>query len=294
MSQGSPEVGDYMSADVETVAPDDRVEDVAGRMLDGDYGGFPVVKGRRVVGYVSARDLLGAGDDDPVAVAMSEDLLVASPDMDVQDAARVMLRSGIQKLPVVDDDGHLLGIISNADVVRSQIERATPDKVDKLTRTLSMIHDVDAHVERREVALADLKPTQHTVFADELEGRVYELERGLAEPLVIVDNRGVRPPDQSTVQSFDPGDASERPPADPEDGLVLADGHHRAIAAKRLGIEEMDAYAIVLEERVDLGMAKTGAEQNLDTIEDIEIEDHARHPLVKRTERLRDEEQSGE
>jgi len=290
MAQGTPRVGDYMSVDVESVDPEDSVATVGRRMLEGDHGGFPVVKGRRVVGYVSARDLLRAEDDDPVSAAMSEDLLVASPDMAVQDAARVLLRAGIQKLPVVDEEGHLLGIIANADVIRSQIERATPDKVDKLTRTLSTIHDVEAHVERREVALADLTPSQDTVYADELEGRVYELERGLAEPLVVVDNRGTRPPDQATVQAFEGGDSGESALADPADGLVLADGHHRAMAARRLDVDEMDAYVIVLGERVDLGLAKTAWEGGLDSFEDVTVEDAARHPLVERTERLRDEE----
>jgi IMP dehydrogenase len=289
MADRSPRVGEYMSEEVATVAPDERVEDVAERMLGGDHSGFPVVKGRHVVGYVSARDLLGAGDGDPVSAAMSQDPLVASTDMAVQDAARVILRAGIQKLPVVDEDGRLLGIIANADVIRSQIERATPDKAEKLTRTLSTIHDVEAEVERREVELANLKPSQATVYADELEGRIYELERGLAEPLLVVDNRGVRPPDQATVGTFE-DDSTPSPPEEPEDGLVLADGHHRAIAARRLGIEEMDAYVIVLEERVDLGLAKTEWPGSLDSMADVTVEDQARHPLVERTERLRDEE----
>jgi IMP dehydrogenase len=288
MPERSPRVGEYMSEEVATVAPEASVGDVAERMLGGDHSGFPVMKGRHVVGYVSARDLLGADDDDPVADAMSEDPLVASPDMAVQDAARVILRAGIQKLPVVDDEGRLLGIIANADVIRSQIERATPDKADKLTRTLSTIHDVDAEVERREIELADLKPSQATVYADELEGRIYELKRGLAEPLLVIDNRGVRPPDQATVGSFEAsGDGTVEPSAH-ADGLVLADGHHRAMAARRLSIETMDAYVIALDERVDLGLAKTEWSEPVNSIEDVRIEDQARHPLVERTQRLRD------
>ena len=194
---------------------------------------------------------------------MTEDIIVAHPQMAVQDAARVILRSGIQKLPVVDDDGALVGIISNADVVRSQIERATPGKVDKLARTLGSIHGVSTHEERRTVRLSELTPTQPTVYADELEGRVYELERGLAEPLVVIDNGG---------------------------DLVLADGHHRVKAALRLGIETMDANVIVLDETVELGMSETAADSGLESVADIRIDDYARHPLVERTERLQSEE----
>ena len=223
------------------------------------HKGFPVTQGRTVEGFVSAGDLLLADDDAPVFTVMSEDLIVAHPEMKITDAGRVILRSGIQKLPVVDDADNLVGIISNADVVRSQIERATPGKVGKLMRTLEQIHGVELTEERREVRLADLTPTQTRVYADELEGRQYELNRGLAEPLVVIDNDGV---------------------------LHLADGHHRVMAAHEMGIEQMDAYVIVPQERVDLGMAKTAEKGGLETITDIEIVDYARHPLVETTKRL--------
>jgi IMP dehydrogenase len=260
----APTVRDYMTRDVATVSPDDTVGDVATRIAESDeHSGFPVCEGRHVEGFVSARDLLLESDREPIFKVMSTDLLVAHPEMKIDDAARVILRSGIRRLPVVDDAGNLVGIISNADVIRSQIERATPDKVDKLKRTLETIHDVSVSEERHEVDLADLTPTQGKVYADELEGRRYELQHGLAEPLVVIDNTGER---------------------------LLADGHHRVKAADSLGIDEMDAYVIFLGERVDLGMAKTAAKEGLDTIDDISVVDYAHHPLVQKTHRLRDEE----
>jgi IMP dehydrogenase len=179
--------------------------------------------------------------------------------MNVTDAARVILRSGIRKLPVVDDAGNLVGIISNTDVVRSQIERATPEKVGKLMRTLEQIHGVTVHEERRTVHLRELIPTQGRVYADELEGRQYELERGLAEPLVVIDNGGT---------------------------LVLADGHHRVLAADGIDITEMDAYVIVVDDPVELGMQRTAEKEGLASIDDVEIVDYARHPLIETTERL--------
>ena len=260
--EGKPTVQDYMTRDVVTVSPDDTVRDVAERIAESDqHSGFPVCEGRHVEGFISARDLLLHGDEEPIFRVMSTDLLVAHPEMNVDDAARVILRSGIQRLPVVDDAGNLVGIISNADVVRSQIERATPGKVDKLLRTLESIHGIDATEERREVTLTALTPTQGKVYADELEGRRYELERGLAEPLVVIDNDG---------------------------DLLLADGHHRVKAASQLGIEEMDAYVIVIDEPVEIGMAKTAAKEELETIDDIEAVDYAHHPLVETTHRLQE------
>ncbi|GAB7090238.1 ParB/RepB/Spo0J family partition protein [Halorubrum luteum] len=258
---GKPTVKEYMTREVETVSPDDTVGEVSARMIESaGHNGFPVTSGRTVEGFVSARDLLGAEDEDaPVFTVMSAELVVAHPEMKITDAARVILRSGIQKLPVVDDADNLVGIISNTDVVRSQIERATPGKVGKLMRTLEQIHGVEIEEERREIRLDKLTPTQARVYADELEGRQYELERGLAEPLVVIDNGGK---------------------------LYLADGHHRVMAAHEMGLAEMDAYVIIPNSPVELGMAKTAEKEDLSQIADIEIVDYARHPLVETTKRL--------
>ncbi|MFP8953030.1 CBS pair associated ParBc domain-containing protein [Natrialbaceae archaeon A-arb3/5] len=262
--QRKPQVDEYMTRDVATVSPDASVGTVATRIAESDeHSGFPVCERRRVEGFVTARDLLLAGDDEPIFKVMTTDLLVAHPEMKVTDAARVILRSGIQKLPVVDDAGNLVGIISNADVIRSQIERATPEKVGKLMRTLEKIHETDLSEERRTVPLSELTPTQERVYADELEGRRYELDRGLAEPLVVIDNDGA---------------------------LLLADGHHRVMAADQLGIDEMDAYVIVIDHEIELGMAETAAKADLEKINDIEVVDYARHPLVQTTKRLQSDE----
>ncbi|MFB6255000.1 MAG: CBS domain-containing ParB/RepB/Spo0J family partition protein [Halobacteriaceae archaeon] len=257
----SPTVKEYMTRDVETVSPDETVGAVAKRIAESDgHNGYPVCNGRQVEGFVGARDLLLEDDNEPIFKVMNEDLIVAHPDMNINDAARVILRSGIQKLPVVDDAGNLVGIISNADVIRSQIERVTPSKVAKLKDTLESIHDIEITQERREVALADLVPTQGKVYADELEGRSYELERGLTEPLVVINNAGT---------------------------LYLADGHHRVMAANKLDIDTMDAYVINIDSEVDLGMAKTANKEGLESIEDIRVVDYAHHPLVETIERLK-------
>jgi CBS domain-containing protein len=263
-SDDSPTVDEYMTHEVATVAPDETVGEVARRIAEsGDHSGFPVCTGRQVRGFVSASDLLLADESAAIETVMSTDLMVGHPEMDVDDAARVILRSGIQRLPVVDDDGDLVGIITNTDVLRSQIERATPGKVDQLRETIEDVHGVDTDQERRVVSLSELRPTQTKVYGDELEGRMYEIERGLAEPLVVIDNAGE---------------------------LLLADGHHRTTAAAELGIEDMDAYVIAIDEPVDLEMAKTAEDEDMASIEDITIVDYARHPLVEQTERYQDEE----
>ena len=258
-----PRVKAYMTRAVTTVSPTDTVEAVRAQ-IDGEDGhnGFPVTRDGRVEGFVTGRDLLAADAEATIADVMSAETIVADPEMTITDAARVIVRSDIEKLPVVDDAGELVGILSNTDVIRSQIERATPEKVAKLSRTLTDLHGVELTQERRSVALAELVPTQAEVYADELDGRRYELERGLAEPLVVIDAGG-------------------------DDGtLYLADGHHRALAADRLGIDEMDAYVIVPAEPLELGMAQTAAEQGLASIDDISVIEQDRHPLVETTTKL--------
>ncbi len=260
-----PRVKAYMTRAVTTVSPTDTVEAVREQIDGGDgHNGFPVCRDGRVEGFVTGRDLLAADSDETIAEVMSDETIVADPEMTITDAARVIVRSDIEKLPVVDDDGRLVGILSNTDVIRSQIERATPEKVAKLSRTLTEIHGVELTRERRSVALADLVPTQAEVYADELAGRRYELERGLAEPLVVIDAGG---------------DGSD---------LYLVDGHHRALAADCLAITETDAYVIVPAEPIELGMATTAAKQGLSSINDITLIEEDRHPLVETTTRLQE------
>jgi len=256
-SSSKPLVREYMSEEVVTVAPDDTVGEVIDKMTDKTgHSGFPVAEDGKLRGFVTAKRLLGRDELTPVSEVMATNLIVAESDMRVDDAARVILRSGIQKLPVVGDDGTLVGLISDSDVIRSQIERVTPSKVWKLMETLESIHETTVEEERREVPINELTPTQERIYADELDGRSYELKRGLAEPVIVIESG---------------------------DELVLVDGHHRTIAANRLGIEEMDAYVIVIDEDVELGMMETAEKAGLENLEDVEIVDYAHHPLIEAT-----------
>jgi predicted transcriptional regulator len=256
---GKKKVRDYMTYDVVTVDSGGTAKDVINAIRDTNHDGFPVVDGKKVVGYVAARDLLFVYPHTPVERIMSRHLIVADPDMDINDAARVIFRSGIQKLPVVDDENNLIGIISNADVIRSQIEHVSPDKVFKFIETLRQLHDVEPALVRESVPIAELLPTQSKIYQDELEGRIYEIKKGLAEPLIVVRRPG---------------------------RLILVDGHHRAIAAKRIGIKELDAYIIEIDEEIELGLERTAREMKLKTLDDVRVLDYARHPLVAVTHRL--------
>jgi IMP dehydrogenase len=252
-------VKDYMTYDVVSVGLHGTAQDVIERIRQTNHDGFPVVDGSEVVGYIAARDLLFVKPSDPIAQVMSGQLIVADPEMDITDAARVIFRSGIQKLPVVDEKNHLLGIISNSDVIRSQIEHVSPEKVFNFITTLKKLYGVEPTLGRGIVPIKDLLPTQSRIYEDELEGRIYEIKKGLAEPIIVVRRPG---------------------------RTILVDGHHRAIAAKRLGITALDAYIIEINKDVELGMERTAHAMNLKTLDDIQVLDYARHPLVAITHRL--------
>jgi CBS domain-containing protein len=255
-----PKVRDYMTTEVNTVNPEDTVKDVIKLIRKTGHDGYPVVQDGRVIGYISASDMLERNSGETVSEIMSRDLLVADTEMDMSDAARVIFRSGKSKLPVVDSGGHLRGIITNTDVIRSHIEKTSPQKVWTLKKTLESIHNIHVDVVRQTVNINELVPTQPKVYADELDGRIYELKKGLAEPIVVI----------------------KKPHK-----LMLVDGHHRVIAAKKLGIETMDAYVILVGDEVALGMEKTAESSGLHTLSDIKILDYAKHPLIEVTKRLK-------
>ncbi|MGC9435476.1 MAG: CBS pair associated ParBc domain-containing protein [Methanomicrobiales archaeon] len=252
-------VRDYMTYDVVSIDVHGTVKDVMDVIRTTNHDGFPVVDGTRVMGYISARDLLFVHPTTPVGKIMSRHLIVADPDMSINDAARVIFRSGIQKLPVVDKENNLIGIISNADVIRSQIEHVSPEKVFKFMDTLKKLYNVEPALTRGTVSTDSLMPTQSKIYEDELEGRMYEIRKGLAEPLIVVKRPGKH---------------------------ILVDGHHRAIAAKRLGITRLDAYIIEIPRDIELGMERTARSINLSTLDDIQVLDYARHPLMALTHRL--------
>jgi len=252
-------VKDYMTYDVVSVDSAGTAKDVIDKIHKTHHDGFPVIDNNGVVGYISARDLLFVLPSTPVEQVMSKNLIVADPEMDINDAARVIFRSGIQKLPVVDEKNHLLGIISNSDVIRSQIEHVSPEKVFNFISTLKKLYNVDPTLDRGTVPVRDLLPTQSKIYEDELEGRIYEIKKGLAEPIIVVRRPG---------------------------RTILVDGHHRAVAAKRLGITALDAYIIEIKEDIELGMERTARAMNLKTLDDIQVLDYARHPLVAITQRI--------
>ncbi|OYT34473.1 hypothetical protein B6U96_12890 [Archaeoglobales archaeon ex4484_92] len=251
------QVSEYMTKNVYTLSPNDTVKDAINLIKRTGHDSFPVVdKENKVIGYVSAIDIIDKPMTTKICEIMTKELYVAREFMNLRDAARVMFRTGHSKLPVVDEENRLVGIISNADVIRSQIERVNPAKVEKLKKTIEKVHGIGTNVVRGKVETWRLIPTQSKVYADELRGRIHELRRGLAEPIVVVEK-------------------SSR--------FYLVDGHHRVVAAFKLGVKELDAYIIKVPHSVELGIEKLIRKKGLRSVKDIQIIEDIPHPLVEIT-----------
>lgn len=65
------------------------------------------------------------------------------------------------------------------------------------------------------------------------------------------------------------------------------DGHHRAVAAMKLGIDKLDAYIIEVNGDVELGIEKMARKKGLNSLRDVEIIEDVPHPLVEITFRNR-------
>ena len=123
---------DLMSRDVKVVGPDVTIADAAKMMRDGDFGMLPVSDDDRMIGTISDRDIAiravaeGKGADTKVRDVMSEGIAWAYEDDSVEKATKLMSERQVRRLPVVDRDKRLIGIVALGDfaVERSQIQPA--------------------------------------------------------------------------------------------------------------------------------------------------------------------------
>ena len=121
-------VSDVMSTDVETVRPDQMVREAARFMLQADAGSIPVTEGNRLVGMITDRDIavrgvaLGYGPETPVSELMTSGVVSAQADELIEEAARKMGEAQVRRLPVIDHDQRLVGIVSLGDLARETDE----------------------------------------------------------------------------------------------------------------------------------------------------------------------------
>ena len=145
-------VTDVMTHLVVTLRPEDPLKQAAQRLLSNRISGAPVVDGGKLVGVVSEADLLRAyapgarrrppfGATAPlmfvlggeqlrdvhnvtVGDVMTHDVVSISPETSVGEAASLVDRHGIRRLPVVEEEGFVVGIVTRSDLVRAMAHSA--------------------------------------------------------------------------------------------------------------------------------------------------------------------------
>ena len=263
----SVRIRDYMVLEVEHFRTTTSIREAIERLTKSRHHGLPVTDDTgKLVGFVSAKELLRHASEGstPLSRIIRPGTYTAHPETALDDAARIMFRFGLRDLPIIDDNGRLCGVLSNLDVVRSHFERASPTKADTLKQLLTDRYDLTFSIHRGLVPIHQLTPTQWKVFEDELEGRRYELERGFAEPVLVLQKG---------------------------ESWILVDGHHRALAAQEMGLTQLQAFVLTCDRPDEFAQQETGFERvardhHLRTVSDIEIDNSAHHPLLEVTTQL--------
>jgi CBS domain-containing protein len=138
MGKSIKEVMTSNPATVETNAP---VLEAARIMRNEDTGIVPVVEGGRLTGTVTDRDivvrLIAEGRDAQSAMVReiaSTDLVTVDPEQDLDEALRLMASNQVRRLPVVEENGRLVGVVSQADVAREAKDKKTGQLVEEISR----------------------------------------------------------------------------------------------------------------------------------------------------------------
>ena len=133
-------IRDVMTESPRTVERGKSVVEAAKLMRSEDAGVVPIVDGDRLVGVVTDRDIairvVAEGRDagsTTVEEIASQDLVTIDPQQDLDEALRLMASHQVRRLPVVEEDGRLVGIVAQADVARHADDARTGKVVGEIS-----------------------------------------------------------------------------------------------------------------------------------------------------------------
>jgi len=118
-------VSDIMTRDVRVLSPDQTIREAANLMTEIDAGAVPVGENDRLVGMITDRDIViravaqGKSPATKVAEVMSKEMLYCSETDDIDAVARNMAKAQVRRLPVINKDKRLVGIVSLGDLARN-------------------------------------------------------------------------------------------------------------------------------------------------------------------------------
>ena len=134
-------IREVMTSNPKTVEATEPVAAAAKIMRDEDVGIVPIVEGERLVGTVTDRDIairVVAEGMDPSSTTVREiastQLVTIDPQQDLDEALRLMAQHQVRRLPVVEEDGRLVGVVAQADVARAGEDAKTGQVVEEISR----------------------------------------------------------------------------------------------------------------------------------------------------------------
>jgi CBS domain-containing protein len=134
-------VQELMTSNPCSIDTDKSVAYAAKMMRDEDVGLAPIVEGNRLVGTLTDRDIamrVVAEGKDPESTKVTEiastDLVTVDPQQGLDEALRLMAKHQVRRLPVVEEDGRLVGVVAQADVAKSAGEKQTGELVGEISQ----------------------------------------------------------------------------------------------------------------------------------------------------------------
>jgi len=133
-------IRDLMTPDVRTIKPEATIREAARLMAEADVGALPVASGDRLAGMVTDRDIViraiaaGKNADATVGEVMSHEVLYCREDDDVEDVCENMSDLQVRRLPVVNADKRLVGIVSLADIADNAEAEDAGEALEAITR----------------------------------------------------------------------------------------------------------------------------------------------------------------
>ena len=141
MTHHNRKIRDVMTPSPRTVESSTPVQEAAKLMREQDVGAIPIAENGSLVGIVTDRDiaieLVAQGKDGstPVGDIASRDLVTVDPEQSLDEALRLMAQHQVRRLPVVEEDGRLVGIVAQADVARHGEDRETGQVVEQISQS---------------------------------------------------------------------------------------------------------------------------------------------------------------
>jgi len=118
----------FIIEDVITISPEETLDYALFLMEKHDIDGLPVIKDGRVVGIVSKKDI-ATKEGQKVSDIMTEEVITVEEDISVEEAMKIMVENRIDRLPVINKEGRLIGLITMSDLVlRKKFKNAVRDE----------------------------------------------------------------------------------------------------------------------------------------------------------------------